>query len=167
MQEISELERRITAALERIAKGFEQHKSVAASRPAVSASADAETQGLQAALDDERIVTAQLQERLKLIKEKELQVMLALQQQVDELTKKLAGQTAETSRLGRVLSETTAALASLTDASLTGVAEPTHINASMMTELQALRALRAAEAAQIETLVDAIYPLIEEAPAHA
>ncbi|MFZ1337956.1 MAG: hypothetical protein WAS26_02770, partial [Paracoccaceae bacterium] len=79
MQQITELERRISAALERVGKGLDKLSSrgaplapapapAPAAPPPVSTGAeDAAT--LRAQLEEERTATAQLQERLKAVKD--------------------------------------------------------------------------------------------------
>jgi chromosome segregation ATPase len=168
MQEIAELERRITFALERVSKGLAQLALPSAKDPVIAtASNDDQTAALRLELDEERTVTAQLQERLRAIKEKEVLALEALQSQLTSMSGMLAKQNAELGRLRRSLSDTTQELANLTDAGQTGTIEASHINAAMQSELQALRLLRASEAEELGNLVSVLTPLIEEVPAHA
>ena len=63
MSQIEELQRRITAAMERIGTGVE---ALSAASPAT----DGDNPTLEAALEDERLANAQLEERLKSLKER-------------------------------------------------------------------------------------------------
>ena len=76
MQDILELERRITAAIERITYGVERLSGAAvpagASGPALSGEGEAAARiaHLTEALDEERMTNAQLNERLRVLREK-------------------------------------------------------------------------------------------------
>ena len=86
MQEIAELERRITFALERVSKGLAQLTLPSPKVPMnTTVGADDQTAALRTELDEERTVTAQLQERLRAIKEKEVLALEALQSQLAAL----------------------------------------------------------------------------------
>ncbi len=168
MQEIAELERRITFALERVSKGLAQLTLPSPKDPVIAKTDDEDqTDVLRTALDEERTVTAQLQERLRAIKEKEVLALEALQSQLTSMSGMLAKQNTELGRLRRTLSDTTQELANLTDAAQAGPIEASHINAAMQSELQALRLLRASEADELGNLVSVLTPLIEEVPSHA
>ncbi|MEX0365671.1 MAG: hypothetical protein AB3N22_06345 [Ruegeria sp.] len=71
MSQIEELQSRITAAMERISAGVE----VLSGRPALAGDAD---QSLSEALEEERIANAQLEERLKALKERHAEEVEAL-----------------------------------------------------------------------------------------
>lgn len=76
MSQLDELESRITVAMERIQAGL----GALSAGGAGAAAADAD---LAAALDEEKLVTAQLEERLKRIKEKHAEEIEALQAQLE------------------------------------------------------------------------------------
>ncbi len=168
MQEIAELERRITFALERVSKGLAQ-LNTQSTAPQANAAPDTsvDTAALRTELEEERTVTAQLQERLRVIKEKEVLALEALQSQLASMSGMLSKQNAELGRLRRTLSDTTLELANVTDAAQSGSIEAAHINAAMQSELQALRLLRASEADELQSLVAVLTPLIEEVPSNA
>lgn len=83
MSQIEELQRRITAAMERIGVGIEAMQSTG---PAESD----DDHPLRAALEEERLANAQLEERLKSVKERHDQDVDALRQQLGEAAAKLA-----------------------------------------------------------------------------
>ena len=165
MQEIAELERRITAALERIGRGVDNLPAA----PMVLESelplsmAEAELARLTEALDEERMANAQLNERLRVVRDKEAGDKSALQTQVEDLTAQLETQAIELSRLRRTIDQQNGDLADLRDVAERGVIEPEHINKAMLAELEALRAARTSEAEELAEIISALNPLIAEA----
>ena len=109
MQDIIDLERRITAALERIGKSVKD-------RPVSSPDAGAATApggGLQDLLDEERMANAQLQERLRILIDREaaLAAELAdLTARNDALTRDLAALQAERQAESSQITDIVAAL---------------------------------------------------------
>jgi hypothetical protein len=158
MQEISELEKRITVALERIGKGVDRLSR--APKPELT-SAGATEAALRAQLDDEKALTTQLQERLRAAKEREPKG--DLQVKIDRLTQQLDVQGLELQRMRRTAAALRDQLAALRDAQTSGVVEPQLINKAMATELDALRALRLSEVAEIDEILAALDPLVMEA----
>lgn len=107
MQQISELERRITAALERIGRGVE---GLTAANAAPSAMLpESEFAKLNDVLEEERMANAQLNERLRVHRDREV----ALANQVTDLTAQLASCTAELAALQAARSEEAAELADI------------------------------------------------------
>ncbi|MEF3047601.1 hypothetical protein [Pseudotabrizicola sp. L79] len=165
MDNIAELERRITAALMRIDRGID-----ALSRPPVVADgapvatladgeAEAEIARLNEALDDERVVSAQLQERLRALKDKETALTQPLEAEVDRLTKQLDVQGLEMQRLKKTVVLLREQLRAMTDAMAEDRVEPHLINKAMLAELEALRALRSAETVELDEIISALDPL--------
>ncbi|MGP3723674.1 hypothetical protein [Cereibacter sphaeroides] len=150
MQEMVELERRLTAALERIGAGIDAIPVMPAENP------------LQAELDEERMVNAQLSERLKAVKEREGVKIAQLEEQVEALTRQLDAQGMELQRMKKTTGQLREALRSLREATAEGVADSELVNRSMVVELEALRAARATEAAEVEEVLLALEPLISE-----
>jgi len=161
MQEIAELEKRITAALERIGKGVDRLAQAPRSAPSASGGADA---ALRAQLEDEKALNTQLQEKLRAAKERESKG--DLQEKIDRLTQQLEVQGLELQRMRRTTAGLRDQLAALRAAQAEGVAEPQLINKAMAAELDALRAERLTEVAQIDEILAALDPHIAEA-AHA
>ena len=162
MQEISELERRITAALERIGKGLDRLSS--AQRPAavpLASAAPAADATLRAQLEEEKSLTAQLQERLRAAKERESKG--DLQARIDRLTQQLDVQGLELQRMRRTNAALREQLAALQKAQAEGITEPQLINKAMAAELDALRALRMTEIAEMDEILAALEPHLTEA----
>jgi hypothetical protein len=161
MQEISELEKRITAALERIGKGVDRLAQASRSAPQAAGAAEA---ALRARLEDEKALNAQLQERLRAAKEREPKG--DLQDKIDRLTQQLDVQGLELQRMRRTAATLRDQLAALRDAEAARISDPSLINKAMAAELDALRALRLSEVAEIDEILAALDPHIAEA-AHA
>lgn len=91
MQDIAELERRISAALARIDRGIEGLAApAAAADPGPNAGAEAEIARLSEALDEERMANVQLAERLRVVKSREVEARAALEAKLAEVTAELA-----------------------------------------------------------------------------
>jgi hypothetical protein len=172
MQDISELEGRITAALERIGKGVDRLAAmprpappvatppapVAAGAPSGASAAEA---ALRTQLEEEKALTAQLQERLRALKDREPKG--DLQEKVERLTQQLDVQGLELQRMRRSNTALRDQLATLRQAQMAGVAEPQLINKSLMAELDALRATRLTEVAEMDEILAALEPHLTEA----
>jgi hypothetical protein len=167
MQDITELERRITTALERIGKGVDRLSAqprlaaVAPSpvaQPNVSPVTDA---ALRAQLEEEKSLTAQLQARLRATKDREAKG--DLQEKVDRLTQELDVQGLELQRMRRVNATLRDQLEALRAAQAAGVTEPHLINKAMTAELDALRATRLTEIAEMDEILAALEPHLTEA----
>lgn len=162
MTEISELERRITAALDRISTGVE----------GLGGGDAVASEALQSALDDEKMANAQLEERVRSLKDQhDAQLreakaltedrMVALESEVAAL--RAAEQ--ETKSQNRALRQSNQRLqASLQQLRETGAAtvEPHLLNQAMMSELEGLRAARASDRAEIDEILGALKPLVTE-----
>ena len=151
MSTLEEFESRIAAAMERIAAGLGAMSDVS-----LDGSED-----LQAALDEEKLANAQLQERVRKLTERH---DIALEQiRVLDL---------ELQRLRKSTDQLREANSALREANATGVGDPHLINKSMLTELEALRATRAVETAEATAILSAINTLLasgeaSEETAHA
>jgi len=165
MNDIAELERRITLALERIGAGLDMLATTGGTMP------DAETGGtesrariseLEEALEVERSTNAQLTERVRAIREKQETMVGALEKKVARLTQQADGAMLEMQRLIGHNEDLSDANRALRLAMAEGVAEPELINHAMMTELDALRAARAADLAEMDDILSELKPLIGE-----
>ena len=168
MQEIAELERRITAALERIGRGIEglatePHTAPPSSEPPL----DDALLAANEALDEERMANAQLSERLRAVRDKEAETKAALNARIADLTRQDEERGAELNRLRRTVAHLTDELSTLRATAQSGLSDPAQINRALLAELEALRATRATEAAELADIVAALNPLIEEARTHA
>lgn len=170
MDDIAELERRITAALVRIGQGLERAVRPAA-EPAGApfgvgqdAASEAQIARLNEALDEERMVSAQLQERIRALRDREAADIRPLQAEIDRLTRLLDSQGLEMQRLKKTVASLREQLRLLSEAQAEGRIEPHLINKAMLAELEALRAQRGAEAAELDEIIAALDPLVPEAP---
>lgn len=172
MQEITELERRISAALERIGKGLDAMGPSSGEPPPPVAMAAAggdggaggdEAASLRAQLEEERTATAQLQERLKAVKDRDLVLQSQLQEKVEKLTRQLDVQGLELQRMRKTSISLREQLRQLREAQAEGVAEPHLINKAMLAELDALRASRLTEMAELDEIAAALDDHLTEA----
>lgn len=150
MSDISILESRITAALDRIRQGLDAAGGQTAADPA-----------LQAALDQERAQNAELVERVRVLKERQ-------DTQVANLTLRAETQSKHLMKLDEELQQLRASNvqlremnAKLREAVTTGLAPELHV-AAVTAEIEALSAQRSADAAEIDAILDELKPLIEE-----
>lgn len=164
MQEIAELERRITSALARIGRGIE---AISAEPTQAAGTGQEERASVANALEEERMVNLQLQERLRVLREKDGAARHLLEGQIAELTRKTEEQAEELGKLHKHLAVMSDQMAALRDSAMAGLVEPHHINRAMMTELETLRAARASEAQELAEIVSVLTPLIEESKADA
>lgn len=163
MQEITELEKRITTALERIGKGVDRLASQPrqAATPAAPPAAPPSDSALRTQLEEEKSLTAQLQARLRAAKDREAKG--DLQEKVDRLTQDLDVQGLELQRMRRVNASLREQLEALRTAAAAGATEPGLINKAMAVELDALRATRLTEMAEMDEILAALEPHLTEA----
>ena len=171
-QDIAELERRLSKALERIGGALEGMSRVPTGESVAeeaNAPADTgETAALKQALEEERLANAQLEERLKRLKIRSESAGGSLQKELDETKAAMRKLDADLQRLRRANDDLRAAAEELRTAAMENAADPHLINKSMLAELEALRAQRAADAGEAEAVLAAIKPLFEGAePADA
>jgi chromosome segregation ATPase len=161
MQDIAELEKRITAALERIGKGLDRISAVPRAVAPAAAAQPAGDAALRVQLEEEKALNAQLQERLRTLRERESKA--DLQAKIDKLTQQLDVQGLELQRMRRTASTLRDQLAALRAAQADGVTEPQLINKTLAAELDALRALRLSEMAEMDEILTALEPHLTEA----
>lgn len=152
MSDIAELERRIVAALDRAARALDKLQA-----------GGGDDSGLAAELEAERVANRQLEERVRAIKEKQETTVARLESEVTRLKDALRTRDAEVQQMrsvNRALRESNTALR---EANAQGLAEPHLVNKSMMSELEALRAQRSAERAEIEDILATLEPVLKEA----
>ena len=155
MAEIADLERRITAALDRIGAGL---GALQAPAPVPEGPSEAEFQAMQEAVEAERTANAQLEERVKTLHEQRD----TLQAQLDALTAAGNDAKSQVQQLRKTNQHLQASLQTLREASASGV-EPHLINQAMMSELDGLRSVRDADRAELDEILGALQPLLKEA----
>jgi hypothetical protein len=156
--EIAEAERRLAAALERIGKG------IARIGPAPKGPPEVET--LKEELEAEKMANAQLTERLKALRERDTSSLAGMEAKVDRLTQQLDVQGLELMRMRKVTMQLRDTVRALNEAAIQGNTDPHLINKAMQTELEALRALRQTEVAEMDEILAELKPLMGEG-AHA
>ena len=172
MQDLAELERRISAALARIGDGIEALSNAA---PAATppAAADEETARLRAELDAERRLTAQLRDDLAAARSAPPVVPVAdagdeaLRARIDQMTRQLDVQGLEMHRMRKMIVQLRENLRGMRRAQSANVADPEQINRAMAAELEAIRVTRLSEVAELDEILTELAPLIREEPLDA
>lgn len=154
MSDVAALEQRISVAMDRIERGLGEIGASAA------ASDDA---GLQSQLEEERFANAQLEERVKVLKERQDTKISELEARVSAQRDQMAALDAELQRLRASSADLRDVNAQLRTAATEGVADAELINRAMMAEVEALSAQRASESAEVDAILKELKPLIEEA----
>ena len=158
MSVIEELQSRIMTAMDRIGQGVE---ALSSQPVAVDSS---ELDALRTALDEEKIVTAQLEERIKKLKAAHAAELEAAKPAADSAgPDRLAALDSELQRLRKANDQLRASNAALREANEAGVGEPHLINSAMLAELESLRATRATDMAEASAIMDQLLPLLDNA----
>lgn len=165
MQDIVELERRIAAALDRIGRGIE---GLAPAAPAAMVD-EGEVARLREALEEERFANAQLNEKLKTLKERAVpgQTQAVMAAKVERMTKQLDVQGLELQRMRKTVVQLRETLRALREAVSEGMPDAAMINRALLAETEALRATRLTELSMLDEILDELDPLIPEATADA
>lgn len=167
MSDIEELEGRILAALDRIGDSAAQLPDPRLLATATAPDPQAEDQlarvaELEAALEDERLVSAQLEERVKALKARQDETIERMRGQIEDLRSQAAVTQEASERLRQVNADLRDINARLREQLSQQTAEPHLINKAMMAELEALRATRAADMAEVQAVMQELRPLIAE-----
>ncbi len=162
MSNVSDLERRLSRALDRIARSAER---IGTTPQAPDNSL--ELNDLRTALEAERAKSAQLSERLGAAKQRQESSFSSLERKVARMTEQLDLQSLEMLRLKKANTKLIEANRQLRESHEAQVIEPSTINRSLVAELEALRAERAAEAAEMEDVLGELKPLISPEDANA
>lgn len=160
MSDITELERRITAALERIVNGVEV---LSARAPQENGNDSADMAALKEALEAEKSANAQLEERVKAIRDKQDSQVAQLETRVAKLSARAEAAETELARLRRVNTQLRESNAALRTANAGGLGDAHLINKAMQAELDALRTLRDGDRAELDEIISALEPLAGEA----
>ncbi|WP_147104237.1 hypothetical protein [Tateyamaria sp. syn59] len=152
MSDIDGLQQRLTAAMDRIATGL----------GGLDAAGADDTAALQAALDDEKVVNAQLTERVRQLSERQESAAAEAKATADAARARVEELDLELQRLRKANDQLRASNVALRTANEEGVGEPHLINNSMMAELEGLRAARAADVAEASSIISALTPLLDQ-----
>ncbi|NRA99645.1 MAG: hypothetical protein HRU32_07480 [Rhodobacteraceae bacterium] len=151
MSQAEDLQARVRAAFARI--------DAAAS----GLSAAAPSEDLSGALEAERAANAQLEQRVLAIQEKQNALVNALQAEISALKEALGARDEAVKTVRQMNGKLRKANRELRQAAANGLSDPALVNASLETEIENLRALQTADRAEIDELVTAITPFVEEA----
>lgn len=164
MSDINALDGRIRAALERVRHQVDRLASAAATAPAVPASPVAGDSGaLQSQLAEERTVNAQLEERVKALKERQDSKLSRLEATIEAQKGHMADYDREMQRLQQANAELRAVASEMREALMSDVADAELVNRAVIAELEAVRAAQAADRAEIEVVMAQLDPLVREA----
>ncbi|KPP84793.1 MAG: hypothetical protein HLUCCA08_12250 [Rhodobacteraceae bacterium HLUCCA08] len=162
MSELSELERRIAAGLDRIRAGLDGLQAPQMAAPAPDGPGDADIEALQRQLDEERTANAQLEERVRALKDRQDGRLADLERQVEQARGRATRMDRELQRLRQVNAELRDINSQLRDAVAREVSEPHLVNKAMLAELEALRAARAADVAELDQVMGELTGLLEK-----
>jgi hypothetical protein len=160
MSNVSDLERRLGRALDRIAKSA---VALSAAQPAENTDLD----DLRRQLDAERAKNTQLSERVNAVRQRQESSFATLERRLARMTEQLDLQSLEMLRLKKANTKLIEANRQLREGHEAQVIEPSAINRSLVAELEALRAERAAEMAEMEDVLGELKPLISSEDANA
>ncbi|MCW1933423.1 hypothetical protein [Pararhodobacter zhoushanensis] len=170
MSDLAPVERRLSAALERISQQLERAPTKPAKPSVFGLGARAEAApdpeqtatiaSLREALEKERAANAQLSERVHQVKQRQETTIAQLERRLARLTEQLDLQSLEMLRLKRANSKLIESNTSLRDAQIEAFPDATLINRSISAELEALQAERRAEMAEMEEILAELKPLI-------
>ena len=153
MRDIDELQRRITAAMDRVAAGLDQ----------LGTNSGGDSAAPGQAPEEEKRANAQLAERAGVLSQRQEGELAVATQMAQDAKARMAELDAEIQRVRKAndgLRELNDALRVANEA---GVGEPHLINKSIMAELEALRAARSVDVAETTAIIEALAPLINEA----
>ena len=150
MSNIEEMERRIVSAMDRIAQGISN----------LDAGGAGDTDDLKAALEDEKLANAQLNERVRKLSDQVNELQGISQERIEAAAKRIQALDLELQRMRKASEQLRTSNAELRAANEAGVGEPHLINKAMMAELEALRAARAADVAEADTILSAMDALM-------
>ncbi len=160
MSTVSDLETRLGRALDRIAKSA---AALGTAPPQDRTELDTLTRQLEA----ERAKNAQLSERVNAVRQRQETSFTTLEKRLARMTEQLDLQSLEMLRLKKANTKLIEANRQLRDSVEAKIIEPSTINRSLVAELEALRAERAAEMAEMEDVLGELKPLISPEDANA
>ena len=161
MSKGSELEKRLGRALDRIAR------SAQGLGRASEAATVAPTEELQAQLDAERRKNAKLSERVNAVRQRQDSSFATLERRLARMTEQLDLQSLEMLRLKKANTKLIEANRKLREDTEANVIEASTVNRALLAELEALRAERAAEMAEMEDVLGELKPMIEAGETNA
>lgn len=158
MTDVKQIETRLSRALDRISSAADKLAKPAQTAPVVEADPDAAR--LQAELEAERAKTAQLTERVNAVRQRQDSSVASMERRLARMTEQLDLQSLEMLRLKKANSKLIEANRQLREGHEAQVIEPSAINRALVAELEALRAERASELAEMEDVLGELKPLM-------
>lgn len=153
MSNVSDLENRLGRALDRIAKSA---MALRAAKP----EDNPDLENIRRQLEAERAKNAQLSERVNAVRQRQESSFATLERRLGRMTEQLDLQSLEMLRLKKANTKLIEANRKLRDGVEAQVIEPSAINRSLVAELEALRAERAAESAELEDALGELEPMM-------
>ena len=155
MSDIAELERRIAAALDRAAQAMD--------RLSTGGEDLGDTKALAEELEAERMANAQLEERVRAIKDKQEGRLAELERDVARLRDVVEAKDETLQQVRAVNEDLRKSNSALRDANAQGLADADLINGAMESELSALREARAADRAEVDDVLATLDSVLKEA----
>ncbi len=160
MNEITDIRTRIEYALDRIGKGLDALQPIPVNPP--DAIDPAVVRALQDQVAEEKTANAQLEERIRVLKSRQDSQLAALEAQIATQRSQLADLDRDLQRLRESNADLRDLAGQLRAKMADNVAEPELVNRAMMAEIEALRATRAADLAEVTAILNELKPVIEE-----
>ena len=155
MSDIADFERRIAAALDRAAQAMDRFSA---------GSSDAgDAKALAAELEAERVANAQLEERVRAIKEKQEGRMAELERDVSRMRDVIEAKDELLQQIRAVNDELRASNSALREANAAGLADASLVNDAMRSELAALKRAREADRADVDDVLVSLNSVLKEA----
>jgi chromosome segregation ATPase len=148
----TELERRVHAALDRIA----------AAADAMIQPAGEPDEDLVAALEAEREANLQLEERVKAIKERQESLVARLERDVADLKAAMASRDTTIQTVRKMNGKLRRSNRALRSANAEGLADANLVNEALAAEAEALRALVDADRAELDEIISTLEPIVKE-----
>ena len=158
MSDIAELERRITAALDRIRRGIEERQL-----PEPGEDLSAEVARLTAELEEERTASAQLEERVRALKDRQDGRIGKLEAEAARERDRAASLDAALDDLRQSNADLSATCEALRTAMSEGLPDEALVNRAVLAELEAAQARQAADRAEMDAILAELRPIVEEA----
>lgn len=174
-EDIAQYEARLQAAFGRIAAGMAKWPEAGATAEAVPEEVSeaapepqtGELEALRSELEDERTANAQLNQRVRQIKSRHEETVAELEAQLAAALERADAAEQATDKVRRTSEEMRKIMGEIEAAAQDGAVDAHLINRAMMAELEAMRAERTADAAEIADIMSALAPLVEEEKADA
>ncbi|MCA0044561.1 hypothetical protein [Celeribacter litoreus] len=166
MSEISEFEARITAALERIGRAVAVAEKGQVAAPTQVDGDDAQTEKLEALekeLAEEREANARLEARVKAIQRRQEIHVAGLEGEVEKLRSQLMDHDTALQKLREMNGKLRDVNIALRTANADGLADPSLINTSLQTELDALKTSREADTTEMNAILTDLRDMVARA----